>query len=194
MNFSWLLQFFGPETNGYNYFTEKEIEDLCKSCGLINYTSKVQRSFIMFSAQKPWHGSWNWTSWRFWSSINIWSSCFKITLMIRAWDWKETNSWRNCFRWFIDRTKSPSENHLQIPFVTIYALFKLVGYDSVICFIFKHHVTGITVEDNEGYLMYFFERRWLSNVLPVYNQLITLRNGNTSLMAFSMAFVLVRCY
>ncbi|XP_008788786.3 uncharacterized methyltransferase At2g41040, chloroplastic [Phoenix dactylifera] len=48
-----LRQFFGQENNSYNYFTEKEIEDLCKSCGLINYTSKVQRSFIMFSAQKP---------------------------------------------------------------------------------------------------------------------------------------------
>lgn len=37
----------------YNYLTEEEIEDLCKSCGLVNYSSKVQRSFIMFSAQKP---------------------------------------------------------------------------------------------------------------------------------------------
>ncbi|GAA0162807.1 methyltransferase [Lithospermum erythrorhizon] len=37
----------------YNYLTEEEIEDLCTSCGLINYTSKVQQSFIMFSAQKP---------------------------------------------------------------------------------------------------------------------------------------------
>lgn len=48
-----LRQFFGQVTNSYAYFTEKEIEDLCKSCGLINYTSKVQRAFIMFSAQKP---------------------------------------------------------------------------------------------------------------------------------------------
>lgn len=48
-----LRQFFGQASNGYSYFTEKEIEDLCKSCGLINYTSKVQRAFIMFSAQKP---------------------------------------------------------------------------------------------------------------------------------------------
>ncbi|DAD49780.1 TPA_asm: hypothetical protein HUJ06_032021 [Nelumbo nucifera] len=39
-------------SNGYGYLTEKEIEDLCISCGLINYTSKVQQSFIMFSAQK----------------------------------------------------------------------------------------------------------------------------------------------
>ncbi|GAY56686.1 hypothetical protein CUMW_173790 [Citrus unshiu] len=37
----------------YNYLTEEEIEDLCTSCGLTNYTSKVQQSFIMFAAQKP---------------------------------------------------------------------------------------------------------------------------------------------
>ncbi|KAF6147649.1 hypothetical protein GIB67_031640 [Kingdonia uniflora] len=37
----------------YNNLTEEEIEDLCKSCGLTNYTCKVQQSFIMFSAQKP---------------------------------------------------------------------------------------------------------------------------------------------
>ncbi|KAG7021193.1 putative methyltransferase, chloroplastic [Cucurbita argyrosperma subsp. argyrosperma] len=37
----------------FGYLTEKEIEDLCKSCGLINYSSKIQQSFIMFSAQKP---------------------------------------------------------------------------------------------------------------------------------------------
>lgn len=37
----------------YNYLTEEEIEDLCTSCGLTNYSSKVQQSFIMFSAQKP---------------------------------------------------------------------------------------------------------------------------------------------
>lgn len=48
-----LRQLFGQVTNTYAFFTEKEIEDLCKSCGLTNYTSKVQRAFIMFSAQKP---------------------------------------------------------------------------------------------------------------------------------------------
>ncbi|XP_052180359.1 uncharacterized methyltransferase At2g41040, chloroplastic isoform X2 [Diospyros lotus] len=37
----------------YSYFVEEEIEDLCRTCGLINYTKKVQQSFIMFSAQKP---------------------------------------------------------------------------------------------------------------------------------------------
>ncbi|KAF3666856.1 hypothetical protein FXO37_10332 [Capsicum annuum] len=39
-------------TRTYSYFTKEEIEDLVTSCGLINYTSKVQGSFIMFSAQK----------------------------------------------------------------------------------------------------------------------------------------------
>lgn len=51
--FQSLRQSFGQVTNSYNYFTEKEIEDLCRSCGLVNYTSTVRRSFIMFSAQKP---------------------------------------------------------------------------------------------------------------------------------------------
>ncbi|GKU99832.1 hypothetical protein SLEP1_g12619 [Rubroshorea leprosula] len=37
----------------YSYLTEEEIEDLCTSCGLTNYTRKVKQSFIMFSAQKP---------------------------------------------------------------------------------------------------------------------------------------------
>ncbi|XP_060171953.1 uncharacterized methyltransferase At2g41040, chloroplastic [Lycium barbarum] len=39
-------------TRTYSYFTQEEIEDLVTTCGLINYTSKVQGSFIMFSAQK----------------------------------------------------------------------------------------------------------------------------------------------
>lgn len=37
----------------YSYLIEEEIEDLCKSCGLVDYSSKVQQSFIMFSARKP---------------------------------------------------------------------------------------------------------------------------------------------
>ncbi|XP_043702497.1 uncharacterized methyltransferase At2g41040, chloroplastic [Telopea speciosissima] len=41
------------ENSSYSYLTENEIEDLCTSCGLTNYSSKVQQSFIMFSAQKP---------------------------------------------------------------------------------------------------------------------------------------------
>uniref|UniRef100_A0A0D9WSL1 Methyltransferase type 11 domain-containing protein n=1 Tax=Leersia perrieri TaxID=77586 RepID=A0A0D9WSL1_9ORYZ len=48
-----LRQFVGPVNTSYNYFTEAELEDLCKSCGLVNYSSNVQRSFIMFSGQKP---------------------------------------------------------------------------------------------------------------------------------------------
>ncbi|XP_054822489.1 uncharacterized methyltransferase At2g41040, chloroplastic isoform X2 [Prosopis cineraria] len=38
---------------GYSYLNEEEIEDLCTSCGLTNYSRKIQQSFIMFSAQKP---------------------------------------------------------------------------------------------------------------------------------------------
>lgn len=52
-NCSIIFQFFMQETNSYTYFTEKEIEDLCKSCGLVNYSSTVRRAFIIFSAQKP---------------------------------------------------------------------------------------------------------------------------------------------
>ncbi|KAI4377310.1 hypothetical protein MLD38_014961 [Melastoma candidum] len=37
----------------YGYLTAEEIKDLCTSCGLTNYSSKIQQSFIMFSAQKP---------------------------------------------------------------------------------------------------------------------------------------------
>ncbi|XP_010687777.2 uncharacterized methyltransferase At2g41040, chloroplastic [Beta vulgaris subsp. vulgaris] len=37
----------------YSYLIEEEIEALCKSCGLVDYSSKVQQSFIMFSARKP---------------------------------------------------------------------------------------------------------------------------------------------
>lgn len=48
-----ILKAFRQIPQGYSYLTAEEIEDLCSSCGLINYTSKVQQSFIMFSAQKP---------------------------------------------------------------------------------------------------------------------------------------------
>ncbi|KAK1287628.1 putative methyltransferase [Acorus calamus] len=46
-------QIVGQGAGTYNNLTEKEIEDLCRLCGLVNFTSKVQRSFIMFCAQKP---------------------------------------------------------------------------------------------------------------------------------------------
>ncbi|XP_026447874.1 uncharacterized methyltransferase At2g41040, chloroplastic-like [Papaver somniferum] len=46
-------QSLGLTNSTYNNFTEEEIEDLCTSCGLVNYTCKVQQSFIMFSGQKP---------------------------------------------------------------------------------------------------------------------------------------------
>ncbi|KMZ74536.1 hypothetical protein ZOSMA_126G00230 [Zostera marina] len=47
-----LGQILAPSTNTYSFFAEKDIEDLCKTCGLVNYTSKVDRAFIIFSAQK----------------------------------------------------------------------------------------------------------------------------------------------
>ncbi|XP_078433397.1 S-adenosyl-L-methionine-dependent methyltransferases superfamily protein [Wolffia australiana] len=37
----------------YSFFKKEEIEDLCRSCGLINFSCKIDRAFIMFSAQKP---------------------------------------------------------------------------------------------------------------------------------------------
>ncbi|KAB5514572.1 hypothetical protein DKX38_028478 [Salix brachista] len=40
-------------SRNFNFFTEEEIEDLCSTCGLTNYSKKVQQTFIMFSAQKP---------------------------------------------------------------------------------------------------------------------------------------------
>ncbi|KAG6739920.1 hypothetical protein POTOM_057541 [Populus tomentosa] len=40
-------------SRNYNFFTEEEIEDLCSTCGLTNYSKKVQQTFIMFSAEKP---------------------------------------------------------------------------------------------------------------------------------------------
>jgi hypothetical protein len=56
-HFFFLLLFGGTGEQrilqNYNYLTEEEIKDLCTSCGLTNYSSKVQQSFIMFSAQKP---------------------------------------------------------------------------------------------------------------------------------------------
>lgn len=47
----WLIRSF--REGSYNYLTEEEIKDVCTSCGLTNYSCKVQQSFIMFSAQKP---------------------------------------------------------------------------------------------------------------------------------------------
>ncbi|XP_040997576.1 uncharacterized methyltransferase At2g41040, chloroplastic isoform X1 [Juglans microcarpa x Juglans regia] len=50
----WILRSLRERfVQNYNYLTEEEIKDLCTSCGLTNYSSKVQQSFIMFSAQKP---------------------------------------------------------------------------------------------------------------------------------------------
>lgn len=48
-----LRQRFAQLSNTYSNLTEKEIKDLCMTCGLVNYESTVRQSFIMFSAQKP---------------------------------------------------------------------------------------------------------------------------------------------
>lgn len=48
-----IMQTFSRLSNTYNNLTEEEIKDLCTTCGLVNFTSDVRRSFIMFSAQKP---------------------------------------------------------------------------------------------------------------------------------------------
>ncbi|WOG90784.1 hypothetical protein DCAR_0310029 [Daucus carota subsp. sativus] len=39
-------------SQNYNNLTAEEIEDLCTSCGLINYSCNIQQSFIIFTAQK----------------------------------------------------------------------------------------------------------------------------------------------
>ncbi|XP_057431940.1 uncharacterized methyltransferase At2g41040, chloroplastic [Lotus japonicus] len=50
----WLVRLFRERTfPGYGYLSAEEIEDLCTSCGLTNYSCKIQQSFIMFTAQKP---------------------------------------------------------------------------------------------------------------------------------------------
>ncbi|KAF9679718.1 hypothetical protein SADUNF_Sadunf06G0043600 [Salix dunnii] len=48
---SWIERPFRERImQNYNYFTEEEIEDLCTTCGLTNYTRNVQRSFIMLGS------------------------------------------------------------------------------------------------------------------------------------------------
>ncbi|KAK9269669.1 hypothetical protein L1049_001447 [Liquidambar formosana] len=50
----WFVRPLRQRTPGnYTYLIEEEIKDLCTTCGLTNYTSKVQQAFIMFSAEKP---------------------------------------------------------------------------------------------------------------------------------------------
>ncbi|KAJ1440083.1 S-adenosyl-L-methionine-dependent methyltransferase [Sesbania bispinosa] len=50
----WFVRSLRERTSqGYSYLTEEEIKDLGTSCGLTNYSSKIQQSFIMFTAQKP---------------------------------------------------------------------------------------------------------------------------------------------
>ncbi|KAK1392324.1 putative S-adenosyl-L-methionine-dependent methyltransferases superfamily protein-like [Heracleum sosnowskyi] len=49
---SFLRPFGRSLSQNYVNLTAEEIEDLCTSCGLINYSCNIQQSFIMFSAQK----------------------------------------------------------------------------------------------------------------------------------------------
>ncbi|MED6219884.1 hypothetical protein PIB30_039905 [Stylosanthes scabra] len=50
----WIIRPFRERSpQGYGYLTEDEIEDLCTSTGLTNYSSKIQQSYIMFTAEKP---------------------------------------------------------------------------------------------------------------------------------------------
>lgn len=82
-----------------NYFTEKEIEDLCTSCGLTNYTSKVQQTFIMFSAQKPWNYKFRSNKPRFISilgfviSLWMWYISIVFSFFTQTIPEKWTNSW-----------------------------------------------------------------------------------------------------
>ncbi|CAI8587336.1 unnamed protein product [Vicia faba] len=50
----WIIRPFRERNSqGYGFLIEEEIKDLCTSCGLTNYSCKIQKSFIMFTAQKP---------------------------------------------------------------------------------------------------------------------------------------------
>ncbi|KAI6682431.1 hypothetical protein NL676_036312 [Syzygium grande] len=53
-NTPWIIRPFRQRNaRNISFLTAEEIEDLCTACGLTNYTSKIQQSFIMFSARKP---------------------------------------------------------------------------------------------------------------------------------------------
>ncbi|CAJ2661931.1 unnamed protein product [Trifolium pratense] len=50
----WIIRPFRERNSqGYGFLIEEEIKDLCTSCGLTNYSCKIEKSFIMFTAQKP---------------------------------------------------------------------------------------------------------------------------------------------
>uniref|UniRef100_A0A453T4C5 Methyltransferase type 11 domain-containing protein n=1 Tax=Aegilops tauschii subsp. strangulata TaxID=200361 RepID=A0A453T4C5_AEGTS len=51
-----LRQIVGPVNSSYNFFTEGELEDLCRSCGLVNYSSKVQRVQTEFLSREDQEG------------------------------------------------------------------------------------------------------------------------------------------
>ncbi|KAK2396581.1 S-adenosyl-L-methionine-dependent methyltransferase superfamily protein [Trifolium repens] len=50
----WIVRPFRERNSqGYGFLTEEEIKDLCTSCGLTNYSCKIDKSFIIFTVQKP---------------------------------------------------------------------------------------------------------------------------------------------
>lgn len=48
-----LRQAVQQATNSYSYLRERELKDLCKMCGLVDYSCIRRQAFIMISARKP---------------------------------------------------------------------------------------------------------------------------------------------
>lgn len=48
-----LRQAIQQATNAYSYLTERELKDLCKTCGLVDYSCIRRQEFVMISARKP---------------------------------------------------------------------------------------------------------------------------------------------
>lgn len=48
-----LRQGFSQVSGSFVFLSESELEDLCKTCGLVNFTCTRNRSFVMISATKP---------------------------------------------------------------------------------------------------------------------------------------------
>ena len=48
-----LLQNIRQASGSYIFLSERELEDLCKACGLVGFTRIRNRAFVMISATKP---------------------------------------------------------------------------------------------------------------------------------------------
>ncbi|RRT38920.1 hypothetical protein GW17_00025251 [Ensete ventricosum] len=48
-----LLQYYIRASSNYLYLSEGELEDLCQTCGLVNFTCVRNGPFVMISATKP---------------------------------------------------------------------------------------------------------------------------------------------